>query len=174
MALSAREFTDKELDKIQRRLVTIYRDAQQDISGELQAFAEIIKKKADKLLKAIKEAKTEEERKTARSAYNRFYLIEVKRDKRFRDMTGQVAQRLSEANKEAAAYINTKTAGVYARNYNEVGKEIAKATEYTLKPVSVDDAGKYGEITKQKVNAQKDEAWNKRNIVSGVVGGILL
>ena len=173
--MNAREFTDKELAKIERHLTALYKQAHKDISVEVQAFADTIKAKATKLLQAVNEAKTEADRKTARNAYNHFYLVEIKRNKQFQTMTNKVVERLNEANTEAASYINTKTARVYAENYNAMGADLGKGlTAYEFKPVSVDEVQQYGQLTTQTVDKRKDTAWNKGNVIAGVVGGALL
>lgn len=171
----AHELTDIEIARIKRHLLSVYRRAEKSVTVELKKYAETIKKKSDVLLKAIDEAETEADKKAAKSAYKRFYMIDVKRDIRFAKVAEIVAETIYKANVEAAAYINTKTAHIYTINYNQIGGGLQKDLDgYKFKPVSEEDADKYGEITRQTVDKKKDKRWNERNVSQSVLTGALL
>lgn len=175
MADRAHELTDKEIAKIQRHIAGIYRAAQKDVSVELRAYANTIREKADKLLQAINDATGENTRKAAENAYKRFYLVDVKKDKRFIKAAQKSSERLYEANKDAAQYINTKTAHIYTINYNQIGRGLQRDLDgYSFKPVSEDDAEEYGQISQQTVDEKKDTEWNGKNIRNAVIAGALL
>lgn len=175
MADRAHELTDKEITKIQRHIAGIYRKAQKDVSNVLRDYAGSIQKKSDKLLQAVNNAKDDNARKAAESAYNRFYLVDVKSDKQFKKAAQSAAERLYKANTDVAEYINTKTAHIYAINYNQTGEGLRTDLDgYDFEPVSEEDAEKYGQITRQAVDKRKDTSWNARNIVAAVSAGALL
>ena len=175
MADRAHELTDKEIAKIQRHIAWIYRAAQKDVSVELRAYANTIREKADKLLQAINDATGENTRKAAENAYKRFYLVDVKKDKRFIKAAQKSSERLYEANKDAAQYINTKTAHIYTINYNQIGRGLQRDLDgYSFKPVSEDDAEEYGQISQQTVDEKKDSEWNGKNIRNAVFAGALM
>ena len=84
-------------------------------------------------------------------------------------------KRLYRANQEAARYINSKTAHIYAINYNQIGRGLQRYLDgYSFKPVSENDAEEYGQISQQTVDEKKDTEWNGKNIRSSVIAGALL
>ena len=171
MADKAHVITDNEIAKIQRHIASIYNDAQKDITADLNEYADTIKDESDKLLAAIDEAENEKDRKTAIIAYRLFYLSKVK-SKQFKQTTQKATERLYKANTKAAQYINSKTAHVYAINYNQIGNGLQSDLDgYEFKPVTDEEVEKYGQITRQNVNRKKDTAWNKKNIVNAVIAG---
>ena len=176
MTDKAHIMTDKEIERMERHLSVIYRRAEKAISAEMAAYVKTIKGKADKLLKAYNEAETEADKKAAKMAYIRFYTLDVKREARFKKLQQDAAETLYSANKEAARYINSKTANIYAINYNQEGHGIENDTgkEYKFKPVTVEEAEEYGQITMQTVDKKKDTKWNADNIVKAVVAGAVL
>lgn len=172
MADKAHALTDREIEKMQRHIAGIYSRAQKDVSAQLHDYSLTVEGKADKLLRAIIEAKTESEKRKAESAYRRFFLVQVKRDKAFIKAVERASERLYKANTEAAEYINTKAAGVYALNYNQIGEGLKKDLDgYEFKPVSESDAEKYGRLSMQTIDEKKDRAWNEKNVRNAVIAG---
>lgn len=175
MADRAHIETDEAIERMQRSIDKIYRDAQRTVSAELAKYAAKIRDKSTRLYDAIQNAETDKERKKAENAYRRFYAVEVKRDKAFKEAVASAAETLYTANKLAAAYINTNTPAVYAENYNYIGDGLEKdLVDYDLKFVSEDEADKYGRIEQQTVNKKKDTRWNTKNITRAVVAGAAL
>ena len=175
MADRAHIDTDEAIAQMQRRINKIYRDAQRTVSAELEKYAAKIRDKSTRLYDAIQNAETDKERKKAENAYRRFYAVEVKRDKAFKAAVTSAAETLYTANNLAAAYINTKTPAIYAENYNYIGQGLERDLDgYELKSVSEDMADKYGNVERQTVNKARDERWNRKNIVRGVVTGAIV
>lgn len=167
--------TDKEIERMERHLSVIYRSVGKKLDKLFAEYAETIKKQSDKLLQAVNDAETPKDKQAAKMAYVRFYSVTVKRDKRFKKTQQAAIDALYSANLEAAQYINSKMAKIYAENYNQEGRGIQSDTEkeYRFKPVTVEDADMYGQITKQTVDKQKDNQWNAKNIASGLVAGAI-
>lgn len=175
MADRAHILTDKELEKMERHLTAIYARAEKDVAAEFKPVLKAIKKKADKLYKAIQDAEDEKAEKAAKSAYKAFYISEVLRHSQFIKTSQNAQKRLYMANKEAARYINSKTAHIYAINYNQIGRGLQHDLDgYSFKTVSEDDAEKYGQISRQTVDEKKDTEWNGKNIKNAVIAGALL
>lgn len=175
MTDKAHIMTDKEIERMERHLSVIYRSVGKQIDKLFAEYAETIKEQADKLLEAYEAAETIKDRQAAKQAYIRFYSVTVKRDKRFKKTQQAAVNALYSANMEASKYINTKMAKIYAENYNQEGRGIQSDTEkeYSFKPVTVEDADLYGQITRQTVDKEKDNKWNAKNIVSGLVAGAI-
>lgn len=175
MTDKAHILTDKEIERMERHLSVIYRSVGKKIDKLFSEYAETIKEQSDKLLQAVNDAETPKDKQAAKQAYIRFYSATVKRDKRFKKTQQAAINALYSANKQSAEYINSKMAKIYAENYNQTGRGIQSDTEseYSFKPVTVEDAREYGEITIQGVDKQKDGKWNAKNIASALVVGAI-
>ena len=170
MADKAHVWTDKEIERIQRVIARYYAKASKDVNNILTTYAKSIKGKSDELYKAIGSAKDDKEREAAKKAYRRFYTTEVLTSKEFIKTADEAAQRLYEANAQSAEYINSKTAKIYAENYNASTRSIAKNVEgLTPHLATPKDAENYADLTKQDVDKKKDKRWNVSNIKKGVL-----
>lgn len=175
MADIAHELTDRELEKMERHLSAIYARAEKDVAAEFKPVLKAVKKKADALYKAIKEAEDEKAERAAKIAYKAFYVSEVLRRKDFIKASQNAQKRLYSANQKAARYINSKTAHIYTINYNQIGRGLQRDLDgYSFQPVSEDDAEEYGQISQQTVDEKKDKEWNGKNIRDAVLAGALL
>ena len=175
MADIAHELTDRELEKMERHLSAIYARAEKDVAAEFKPVLKAVKKNADELYKAIQEAEDEKAEKAAKNVYKAFYRSEVLRRADFAKASQNAQKRLYRANEEAARYINSKTAHIYAINYNQIGRGLQRDLDgYSFKPVSEEDAEEYGQISQQTVDEKKDEKWNRKNIRNAVIAGALL
>lgn len=175
MADRAHILTDKELEEMERHLSAIYARAEKDVVTEFKPVLKAVKKKADKLYKAIQDAEDEKAEKAAKSAYKAFYVSEVLRRTDFVKASQNAQKRLYRANQEATRYINSKTAHIYTINYNQIGRGLQRDLDgYSFKPVSENDAEEYGQISQQTVDKKKDSKWNGKNIRDAVITGALL
>ena len=167
--------TDKEIELLQRQILSVYTQAEKQINTELQRWAKSVKETADKLLKAVKDAGTDTERKAAENAYKQFFIRAVKKDKQLIKASQNASRTLYNANVEAQRIINSRTAQIYAENYNSIGRQAQRNLRgYKFQPVTEDDAKKYGEITTPSVDRKKDESWNAKNIAGSVVAAALM
>lgn len=175
MADAAHAETDKRILAMQKRLNSVYREAQKDVSAEMLKYAETVKAKADKLLDAVNNATDEKAKQAAKGAYFAFFAVELRRDKRFKQMTKAVAETLYGANMASAERINAGTADIYTINYNQIGRGLERDLDgYRFQPVSEDEVAKYGEVTQQTVDKRKDTAWNEQNVRNAVIAGAAL
>lgn len=167
--------TDKEIARIQKRLHLIYSQAEKQVNGELKKWAKSIQKKADTLLQAISDAKNENELRETRNAYKQFFLRAVMKDAKFIKASQNAAGIIYQANVDASRRINSKVANSYSENYNYIGIKLQRNLDgYKFKPVTENDAERYGKIARQTVDEKKDRRWNERNIAAAVVSGALL
>lgn len=175
MADKAHILTDKELEKMERRLSGIYDRAGKDVAEAFKPVWKAIKKKSEELYKAIQEAEDVDAERAAKKAYAAFYALEVVRRSDFKKASRNAQTLLYSANQEAAQYINSKTANIYAINYNQIGQGLQSDLDgYSFKPVEESEAAKYGQISQQTVDKKKDTDWNAQNIRNAVVAGALL
>lgn len=175
----AHKQTDKQLEKIERKLTKIYEDADFELSASWNDYMKKVEKKSVKLLKAIDEATDDESRAKAEKEYQRFLRNSTLRDKHYAQMVEETAVQLYNVNETAVAYINGQLPETYALNLNWQNQQIAsqvKGYSYTL----VDKATvKHLATTNKsflpfkKLNESKDVKWNTKKINSEVLQGVL-
>lgn len=174
MADTAHRLTDEKLEEMEKRLSAIYSRTERAVQKKMADYAKSIDEKSAELLKAYKDAETEDEKRKAKKAYIRFYRQVVK-SKEFVSLSANVADDLYKANVEASAYINSQTPSIYAMNYNYINAEMAKDIDgFTPQEITDTEAEKYSGYTQQTVDRKKDTAWNKDNLKKSVVAGSLL
>ena len=179
---TARDFTDKTLEEMERHLTGIYTRAQKEVGKAWKAYMsevnqqlsgmqkdyDAIKKTGDKA--AIKKAGRElAAKKRERTLLNEHY----------QRLTKQMATQISHVNETAAAYINGKLPRIYAVNYNEVAEGVAAK----IKGISFDlvDASTVKRLAKEVENLlplkyvdnMADIRWNVSKINSEVLQGIV-
>lgn len=174
MADKAHRLTDLKLEEMEKRLSAIYSRAEKTVQKKMADYAKSVDEKSEELLKAYKDAETEEEKRKAKKAYIRFYRKVVK-SKEFVSLSAAVADDLYKANVEASAYINSQTPSIYALNYNYINAEMAKDIDgFTPQEITEAEAEKYSGYTKQTVDRKKDTGWNKDNLKKSVIAGSVL
>lgn len=174
MADTAHYQTDLKLEEMEKRLSAIYSRAGKTVQKKMADYAKSIDEKSAELLKAYKDAETDDEKRKAKKAYIRFYRQVVK-SKEFVSLSSTVADDLYKANVEASAYINSQTPSIYALNYNYINAEMAKDIDgFTPQEITDTEAEKYSGYTQQTVDKKKDTSWNKDNLKKSVIAGSLL
>ena len=167
--------TDKKLEEMEKHLSAIYSASQRKIQSKMLEFAKSIEPETSELLKAIKEAKTETEEKSAKNAYLQYFKKEDVKSKAFKDLSSQIALDLFNTNTEASAYINSQTPEIYALNYNWINEQLAKdIPDFVSQQITPKDADEYGDLTKQTVSKSKDTKWNENNLKKSIVVGASL
>ena len=174
MADTAHIKTDEKLEEMEKRLSAIYSRAEKTVQEKMADYAKSIDEKPAELLKAYKDAETEDEKRKAKKAYIRFYRKLVKR-KEFMSLSATVADELYKANVEASAYINSQTPSIYALNYNYINAEMAKDIDgFKSQKITEAEAEKYSGYTQQTIDRKKDTEWNKDSLKKSVIAGSLL
>ena len=175
MADKARNLTDKILADMEKNLSAIYFKEQKYLYSSFEEYFKPLKKEAEKLLNNIAEAKTDKEKTTAKNAYKLFVKKSILADKKFKDLSKNLSNRLYETNLNAVNQINEKAPEIYVLNYNAIGKNLENdLVDYTLHEATQKDVELYGNLTKQTLSKTKDTTWNNKNIRKGVLAGALL
>ena len=175
MSDKAHKLTDKKIEQMEKRLSVIYSKSHKKIQSKMLDFAKKINKKASDLLKAIKDAKTDDEKNTAKKAYLQFFKKEVVKSKEFKVLSAEIAVDLFNVNTEASAFINSKTPEIYALNYNWINEQLEKdIPDFVSQQITSKEADEYGDLTKQTVSKSKDTKWNEGNIKKSVIVGASL
>lgn len=174
MTDKAHKATDKQIEAMERYLNSVYKAEQKRLSKQLRAYATKLADKSNELLSDIEAAETIQDRQVAKLKYTEFYRKAIK-SKEFKKLSKAVADSLFALNVKSAEEANAHTAEIYALNYNYLGGNMGKEIkQYDFKPVTIENADKYGELTKQTVDRKKDTEWNEKNITKSVLAGAAL
>ena len=177
----AHEWTDEELEKLERRIARVYREAWDDLEKTVIDYFSAFEKR-DKEMKKLVGTEINGKIWTEQD-YLQWRLNQIGRGKRFEDLVSKVAERYTKANEVAIAYVNDTTPSVYALNRNYAA--------YTIERV----AGNVGftiwdESTVRRLLVQQPELmpyyppkkalkygidleWGKKQIRAAIQSGIL-
>ena len=177
----ARIQTDKELAKMERKIVSIYSDANADITKKWDAYMKEVKPQVDALQKAYEEAKKSGDKDLIKKTGKK-YGIELRKytleNKKYQRMVDRTTTEIAHANERALAYINGEMPKIYAINYNQMALDTDKIKGYsfdlvdesTVKNLIVNDDVS---LLKKRLDIPKDKAWNTKSINSQVLQGII-
>lgn len=170
---AAHRATDKELERIEKRLTEIYNQAAQELQEKADKYFERFK-----VLDAQKRTLVDSG-KMSEADYKKWRQGKVMTGKHWTEMRRQAAQRLTEADKIAVEYTNGRLPYVYSLNYNSV----AEGLETRLKGYSfelVDEATVRNLAMSDKtllpykvVDGKKAERWHTARVNAEVTQGIL-
>lgn len=180
MADSARQKTDKKLAQIERQIDRMYRKATKGIVKKWNEYLVDVDKQISTLQAEYEAAKANGDKETTKKLGIK--LVKLKRDKTlqnkyYQQMVDHTAHQITIANQRATAYINGEIPQVYTWNYNYVNKEAQQygirfdiRDEHTVRRLFLN-----GELDllPRKINEGKDVAWNKKQMNSSVLQGIL-
>jgi SPP1 gp7 family putative phage head morphogenesis protein len=176
----ARQWTDKELEKMERNLKRHYKQATAELTEKWNKYMERARERISGLQAKYDTALKGGDQNSIREAKER--LEKAKRsatleNERYKNMVDETTEKLAHVNEIALDYVNGKMPKVYTKNYNQVKGE---AQEVGIKFNIVDETTverlvKTGDIKlpKKKVNIPKDMRWNTKQLNSSVLQGIL-
>lgn len=118
--------TDQELEKLEHRIASVYRQASDELKETIDAYFASFAKRDEKMKSLIGtklngQIWTEED-------YKLWRLAQIGRGERFIALRDKIAQRMTEANEVAVAYSNDTTPGIYSLNRNYIAYSIDTAT----------------------------------------------
>ncbi len=170
---AAHRATDKELERIERKLSKIYEQAAKELQEKADKYFERFKQ-----LDAQKQALVKAGRMTEQE-YKTWRQNKIMTGQHWTAMQKQAAERLVRADREAIEYTNGRLPYVYSLNYNSV----AEGLETRLKGYSfelVDEATVRNLATSDKtllpykvVDGKKAERWHTQRVNAEVTQGIL-
>lgn len=173
--------TDKELDKLEKRISSIYGKAAKELRATIDAYFKLFEKRdaeMKELIGTIVNGKEWTERD-----YKQWRLAQIGRGKRFEALRDQIAERMTKANETAVAYVNDATPGIYSLNRNYAAYTIEQVAgdvgftlwdEQTVKRLIVEqpDLMPYYPA-KRAVSRGIDLAYGKKRITASVTSSIL-
>ena len=177
----AHEWTDEELERLERRISRVYREAWDDLEKTVIDYFAAFEKRDEEMKKLIG---TEINGKIwTEQDYLQWRLNQIGRGKRLEDLVSKVAERYTKANETAIAYINDTTPGIYSLNRNYAAYTIEQLSgnigftlwdESTVKRLIKDDPGLMPYYPKERaVKRGIDLKYGQRQIKKSVTSGIL-
>lgn len=109
---AGQKLTEQELTKLEKRIFAVYQEAYNGLDATIREYFSKFSER-DKEMKAQLDAGeiTEEH-------YKQWRIAQIGRGKRFEALRDQVAERMTNANATAVAYVNDATPGIYSLNRN--------------------------------------------------------
>lgn len=166
-------FEDARMRKLSKRLEKIYAQANEELTGKVNSFFEDFKR-LDEAKKALVEAG-----KLSEAGYKTWRSNKLLMGKKYEDLRDTMADRLLNVNRIAARYMNGELPGVYAHNYNHVGRGVERkvhgysfdlVNEATVRKLST---SKKTLLPYKFVDSHRDTRWNTKRINSQILQGIL-
>lgn len=177
---------DEDVTRMEKKLKRIYGKAADDISEKWDAYMKEAAEKLKPLETAYEKAKAggdPKEIKKAGIALTKEKKLQTLQNERFKAMAEETAERITEVNRIAAAYVNDQMPRIYSGTYNEtIGEiktdlgKIKTARSFSLmdEQTAKDLATKNRLLFSQKtINKAKDKRWNLKNITSQITQGIM-
>lgn len=174
----AHVLTDQELAALEQRIAAEYKKAADELQEKIDAYFDRFKERDAEQLRLLRDGKITQQQ------YTQWRLAQIGRGKRFEALRDRVAERMTNANEVAAAYINDTTPGLYSLNRNyaaytieiQLGRNIGLTLwdERTVRRLLADQPDLMPYYPpKRAVNRGIDLAYGKRQITAQVTTGIL-
>lgn len=174
---AAHEWTDEQIEKLERRIRRIYEDAARELEETVYAYFENLKSRDAKQRAMLEEGKITEEE------YKLWRIAQIGRGKRFAELRDKMAERYTAANKTAVAYINDQTPSIYSLNRNYMAYTIEQVhgnvgftllDESTVLRLIVDQPDLMPNYPKNlAVRRGIDLDWGKQQITASITSSIL-
>lgn len=175
------QLTDKELEKLERRIAKLYREVGEELQATIDAYFEQIKKRDEEMKALIGTVQNGKE--WTEADYKRWRLNQIGRGERYQAMRDKVAHRVTDANAVAVSYTNDATPGIYSLNRNYAAYTIESVAgnvgfdlwdEQTVKRLMVDQPDLMPYYPpKRALKRGIDLAYGKKQITASVTSSIL-
>lgn len=119
----AHKMTDAELAKLEQRIAKLYKEAADELTDTVKAYFEQFEKRDAAMKEKLDAGKITEQQ------YKQWRLAQMGRGKRFTVMRDKVAERYTNANETAVAYVNDATPGIYSLNRNYSAYKIEQVSD---------------------------------------------
>lgn len=173
----AHKMTDAELSKLEQRIAKLYKEAAYELTDTVKTYFEQFKKRDAAMKEKLDAGKITEQQ------YKQWRLAQMGRGKRFTALRDKVAERYTNANETAVAYVNDATPGIYSLNRNYAAYKIEQVSdkadftlwdEQTVKRLIVEqpDLMPYY-LPKRALQRGIDLKYGKQQITGSVTSSIL-
>lgn len=169
--------TDRLLQALERRIARVYREARDELDETVKAYFESFRARDEDMKKRLDAGEITQEH------YLQWRLNQIGRGTRFEALRDLMAERYTQANEVAVAYVNDATPGVYALNRNYAAYTIERTAgnvgftlfdEQTVRRLIVEEPDVMPYYPpKRAVKRGIDLAYGKSQITKNVTSGIL-
>lgn len=173
MADRARRWTDAHLLEMERHITQIYRQSQAEITEKWNEYMIRGQARLDDLYSAYLMAPAGQ-KAGALARYQEAAQNFTLRNRWYKDMVDETTWRLAHVNEIALAYVNGEMPVIYVANFNPVSPDAylvrsswTMRSEHTVRNLIGDS------LPEKTLNVAKDMAWNRKQINSAVLQGIL-
>lgn len=125
----AHKLTDERLAELEHRIAKIYEQAAGELSETVKTYFEKFEKRDAAMQEKLKNGEITEQQ------YKQWRLAQIGRGKRFTALRDKVAERYTNANETAVAYVNDATPGIYSLNRNYAAykiEQVSQSADFTL------------------------------------------
>ena len=119
----AHKETDKQLALLEQRISKIYEQAAGELAETVKTYFEQFDKRDAAMLEKLEKSEITEQQ------YKQWRLAQIGRGKRFTALRDKVAERYTDANATAVAYVNDATPGIYTLNRNYAAYKIEQVSD---------------------------------------------
>lgn len=171
------KWTDDELEALERRIAKVFREASEDLDKEVKSYFAKFKLRDEEMQKLV------EAGEMTKAEYQQWRLTQIGRGQRFEALRDKVAERYTEANFVANAYVNDATPSLYSLNRNYEAYTIEKAVgscdftmwdESTVRRLLVEEPDLMPYYPPSRaLNRGIDLAYGKSQITKHVTSGII-
>lgn len=119
----AHKMTDAELAKLEQRIAKLYKKAADELTDTVKSYFEQFAKRDAAMKEKLDAGEITEQQ------YKQWRLAQIGRGKRFAALRDKVAERYTNANETAVAYVNDATPGIYSLNRNYAAYKIEQVSD---------------------------------------------
>jgi hypothetical protein len=175
-----RTLTDAELDELEKRIIEMYGEAAENLAVIIDEYFAAFQLRDEEMQKLIGTEVNGHE--WTEADYTQWRLAQMGRGERFEALRDKLAERLTNANEVAIAYVNDATPGIYTLNRNYAAYEVSDAggdftlyDEQTVRRLIVEQPDLMPHYPEAKaVKRGIDLAFGKKQITKSVTSGILM
>lgn len=170
---AAHRATDKELERIEKKLTQIYSQAAKELGEKSEKYFERFKVLDQQKRALVKAGKMTE------ADYKKWRQGKIMTGEHWKEMQKQAAQRLTEADRIAVEYTNGRLPYVYSLNYNSVAEGLETGLKgYSFELVDEATVRNLAESDKtllpyKKIDRKKAERWHTARVNAEVTQGII-
>lgn len=119
----AHKMTDAELAKLEQRIAKLYKEVADELTDTVKTYFEQFEKRDAAMKEKLDAGEITEQQ------YKQWRLAQIGRGKRFEALRDKVAERYTDANATAVAYVNDATPGIYTLNRNYAAYKIEQVSD---------------------------------------------
>lgn len=125
----AHKLTDEQLAELEQRIAKLYKKAADELTDTVKAYFDQFKKRDAAMKEKLDAGKITDQQ------YKQWRLSQIGRGKRFEALRDKMAERYTNANATAVAYVNDATPGIYTLNRNYAAykiEQVSDSADFTL------------------------------------------